>query len=60
MLTLEQKEGHMQVCQNLLNQHKAESDNFLDCIITGDEVWFHHYELESKQHSMEWQYVNSL
>jgi len=54
MLTQEHKEHRMQVCQDLLNQYKAEGDIFLDCIITGDETWCHHYEPESKQQSMEW------
>jgi 5-methylcytosine-specific restriction endonuclease McrBC GTP-binding regulatory subunit McrB len=49
----------MQVCQDLLNQYDAEGDSFLDCIITGDELWYHNYELESKQQSMEWQHVYS-
>ena len=29
----------MQVCQDLLNQCKAEGDHFLDCIISGNETW---------------------
>jgi len=48
VLTQQQKENGMQVCQDLLNQHQVESDSFLDCIITGDY-------LEPKQQSMEWQ-----
>jgi hypothetical protein len=43
MLTQEHKEHRMQVCQDLLNQYEAEGDSFLDCIITGDEMWCHHY-----------------
>ena len=31
----------------------------LDRIITGDETWCHHYELESKLKSLEWRHVNS-
>ena len=54
MLTQEHKEHCMQVCQDLLNQYGAESDSFLNGIITGDETWCHHYELESKWQSMEW------
>ena len=55
MLTQEEKEHHMQVFQDLLNQYKAEADSFLDCIITGDKMWFHQYEPESKHQSiMEW------
>ena len=59
MLIHEHKEHHMQVCQDLLNQYEAEGDSFLDCIITGDETLCHHYKLEEKQQSMEWQHVNS-
>jgi len=38
---------------------KAEGDSFLDCIITGDETWCHHYSPESEQQSMVWWHVNS-
>ena len=41
-----------------MNQYWAESDSFLNCIITSDETCSHHYELESKSQSMEWEYVN--
>ena len=53
MFIQEQKEHRMQVCQDLLNQHKAEGDSFLDRIITGEELWCHHNEPESKQQPME-------
>ena len=36
MLTQEQKEHHMQVCQDLLNQYKASGNNFLGLSITSD------------------------
>ena len=45
MLIQEQKEHCMQVCQDLLDQYMAEGDSFLDRIITGEEMWYHHYEL---------------
>jgi histone-lysine N-methyltransferase SETMAR len=38
----------MQVCQDLLNHYEAEGDSFLGRVITGDEMWCHHYEPESK------------
>ena len=44
-----------QVCQD---QHEAQGDSFLDCIITHDKMWCHHNELESKQQSVKWQHVN--
>ena len=48
ILTQEQKEHSMQVCQDLLYQYKAEDGSFLDRIITSDEVWCRHYEPEWK------------
>ena len=59
MLTQEHKEHCVQVCQDLLNQYEAEGNSLLDCIITGDKTWCHHYKLESKWQSMEWRHVIS-
>jgi len=53
MLTQEQKEHQMQVCQDQLNQYKARGDSFLDHIIIIDVMQYHHYEPESKQHAIE-------
>ena len=36
---------------NLISQKESEVK---DHIITSDEMWCHHYELESKQQSLEW------
>ena len=38
MLTREQKEHRVCVCQDLLNQYEAEGDSLLGRIITGDET----------------------
>ena len=38
ILTQEHKEHRMQFCQDLLKQHEAEGDSFLDRIITGYET----------------------
>jgi len=54
------QEHHRQVCQDVLNQYEAEGDGFLECAITSDEMWCHHYGLESKWQSKEWWRVNSL
>ena len=48
VLKKEQEEHDMQVCEHLLNQYKVEGVSFLNCIITGDKMWYHHYEPESK------------
>ena len=52
MLTQQENVHCMQVCQDVLNQYLADGDSSLDHIITSDEMWCHHYKLESKQQSM--------
>jgi hypothetical protein len=37
----------------------AEGNDFLFNIITGDERWFHHFDPEMKQQSMEWHHMTS-
>jgi hypothetical protein len=39
MLTQDHKTYRMEVFQDLLHQFEAESEKFLDSIITGDEMW---------------------
>lgn len=55
MLTWEQKEYRMQVCKDLLNQHKAEADSSLDSIVTSDRIWYHAESWSSQKQSMQWQ-----
>ena len=38
MLTQDQKNYRMKICRDLLDQYEAEGDNFLDSIVTGDEM----------------------
>ena len=54
MLTQGHKTDRMEVFQDLLHQFESEGDRFLDSMVTGDETWCHHYELESERQSMEW------
>jgi hypothetical protein len=51
--------AHTGTCK-FVRTYEAEGDSFLDSIITGDEMWCHHYEPESKRQSTEWRHVNSL
>ena len=39
---------------NLLMHYFAEGHGFMTGIVTGDELWAHHYMPETKQTSMEW------
>ena len=41
-------------CQELLQQSKGNPVNFLDCIVTGDEFWIHHYDLLSQLEAKVW------
>jgi len=51
-LTEEHKRNRQHICFSLLEWYNREGDNFLNCIITGDETWVHHYEPETKRQSM--------
>ena len=54
---------HVDICQKniwiALDRYGNDWGIFLDRIITGDEVWVHHYEPESKRQSMEWKHQQS-
>jgi hypothetical protein len=43
----------------LLEHFDGEGEAFLSRIVTGDEIWVHHYELEMKRQSMEWHHPQS-
>ncbi|PNF14306.1 hypothetical protein B7P43_G06790 [Cryptotermes secundus] len=40
------------ITSELLQRYQHEGDDFLLCIVTRDESWFHHFEPETKQQSM--------
>jgi hypothetical protein len=47
-----------EICQRLLDRYNNEGkEEFLSRIVTGDEMWVHHYEPESKRQSMEWKHL---
>lgn len=47
------KEKCLDISKWLLDRCGAEGDNCLERIVTGDEIWIHHYEPESKCQSVE-------
>ena len=58
LLTQDQKNTHLTLCQELKNQ--IESDpNFLSKVITGDESWCYGYDPEAKQASNQWKMPTS-
>ena len=52
MLTDDQKQNRVDVSQELLD--RANDDNFLKNIITGDETWVYGYDVETKVQSSQW------
>ncbi len=48
------KSDHLVAALNFLTAYHREGEGLLDRIITGDEMWVHHYVLESKRASMMW------
>jgi hypothetical protein len=44
----------------LLAGFEAKGETFLSWIVTADETWVHHFELETKSQSMEWHHPQSL
>jgi hypothetical protein len=55
MLTDDHKTKRMK----FLTRYAQEGDEFLDSIVTGDEIWVLHHTPESKQQSMQWRHTLS-
>ncbi|PNF42409.1 hypothetical protein B7P43_G18386 [Cryptotermes secundus] len=53
LLTEDHKGQQRAITSELLQRYQHKGDDFLFCIVTGDESWFHHFEPEMKQQSME-------
>ena len=59
LLTEEHKNTCMDVSSQLLQRHSAEDVAFLFRIVTGDGIWFHHFDSEIEQQRMEWHHSTS-
>ncbi|UYV63527.1 hypothetical protein LAZ67_2004517 [Cordylochernes scorpioides] len=53
MLTIQQKENHVEVAKKMLEMVE-ENPNWKEKVITGDETWVYGYDPETKRQSMEW------
>jgi len=45
--------------EQLLEFFRSDPNNFLSRLVTMDETWLYHYDLDSKQQSMEWRHSGS-
>jgi hypothetical protein len=50
----EMKRARLEVCQQLLACYESKGNYFLYNIVTEDESWEHHYDLELKTQSLEY------
>jgi hypothetical protein len=41
-----------EVCSDLLPRYEPDGESFLSWIVTGDETWIHHFELETNRQSI--------
>jgi len=58
MLTDEENQNLVDVCTDLLCRLQAQPEIFLHRIVTQDETWVHHFDLETKRQSMVWKHVS--
>jgi len=58
LLTEDHKGQRKAITSELLQRYRHEGNDFLLHIVTGDESWFHHFERETKQQSMEWHHLH--
>jgi histone-lysine N-methyltransferase SETMAR len=58
LLTMEQKQLRLEIARDMLDN--ANSDpNFLNTVITGDEMWVYGYDPETKIQSSQWKHPSS-
>ena len=58
-LTAELKERRGDACQEILKRFQAEDDGFLGGVGTGNEIWVHYHQLETKKASKELGHTSS-
>ncbi|PNF21974.1 hypothetical protein B7P43_G17875, partial [Cryptotermes secundus] len=59
LLTEDHKGQRKAITSELLQRYRHEGNDFLLCIVTGDESWFHRFKPEMKWQSMEWHHLHS-
>jgi len=58
-LNVDQKRQWCQSSEQLLEFFRHDPNDFLSRLVTMDKIWLYHYELETKQQSMEWWHSGS-
>lgn len=50
------KKKWLDICHESLTRYRREGDRFLGQNVTGDELWIHHYDSESKRAPVEFKH----
>jgi len=58
-LNVDQKIQRYQLSEQLLEFFQHDPNDFLSRLVTIDETWLYHYDLETKQQSVEWWHSGS-
>jgi transposase len=58
-LNADQKHQHCHLSEELLEFFRHNPNYFLSRLVSMDETWLYHYDLQTKQQSMEWQHSGS-
>ena len=58
-LNADQKRQRCQSSRQLLEFFRCDPNDFLSRLVTMDEAWLYHYDLETKQQSLEWRHIGS-
>ena len=58
-LTADLKEQRVDACQELPKRFEAEGDDILGRTVTGNEIWVHYHQPETKKASKEWRHTSS-
>ena len=59
MLTEDQRRGRLDISRYLLSRYEDDPEEFVDRVVTQEETWVHHFDLESKKQSVQWKYPGS-
>ena len=59
MLTDDQKRTRLDISRSLLSHHEDDPGNFIKRVVTQDEAWVHHFDLEAIMQSKQWKHPGS-
>ena len=59
MLIHDQKRTLHDISRYLLSPYENDPGNFIECVVTQDDTWIHHFDPEAKMQSQQWTYPGS-